>query len=358
MTQRTHFLEAQSMKAVVNTKHGTVEVLRVEERPAPVPKKGEVRIRVAAAGLNPSEVNARQGMYPDAPPPPMVVGYEVSGIVESLGEGVDSLAVGDRVWGLCQFGGHAEIVCTPASFVRRMPDAMSFEAAAAIPVGYATAVILAIDFGRIRSGDVVLLHMASGTVGLAVLQLCQQIGGVTIIGVAAASKHEALKKLGMSHAIDSTTEDFEARVRELTSGRGVDVVLDPVGGRNWKKNYRLLAPLGRLIVYGFSGATGPGKRNLARAVWQFLQTPIYLPLTLMEQNKAVMGVNMGRLFDQPALIARGLDTLARMAEQGTIHPLVDSVFPFSKAGDAHLRLESRRNVGKVVLVPDGMAVQS
>ena len=163
------------MKAVINTRHGTVEVLRVEERPAPQPKKGEVRIRVAAAGLNPSEVNARQGMYPDAPPPPMVVGYEVSGVVEALGEGVDQFALGDRVWALCRFGGHAEVVCTPAAWARRMPDAMSFESAAAIPVAYATAVILALDFARIRQGDTVLLHMASGAVGLAVLQLCQQI---------------------------------------------------------------------------------------------------------------------------------------------------------------------------------------
>lgn len=339
------------MGAVVNTRHGSADVLRVERRPLPSPKPGELRIRVAAAGLNPSEVNARQGMYPDAPPPPMVVGYEVSGIVESLGAGVKGFALGDRVWALCRFGGHAEVVCTPASFARRMPDAMGFETAAAIPVAYATAVILAHDFGRVREGDRVLLHMASGSVGLAVLQLCARIPNVTLIGTASASKHEALKKLGLHHAIDSTTEDFEARVRELTGGRGVDLVLDPIGGKNWKKNYRLLAPLGRLLVYGFSGATGPGKRSLARAVWQLLQTPIFLPLTLMEHNRAVMGLNMGRLFDQPELISRGLDTLARLADEGAIQPLVDSVFPFSRAAQAHLRLESRRNVGKVVLVP-------
>ena len=189
MTQRTHVLSSQSMKAVVATRHRIVEVLRVEDRLVPSPAKGQVRIRVAAAGLNPSEVNARQGMYPDAPPPPMVVGYEVSGIIESLGEGVDQFQVGDRVWALCRFGGHAEMVCTQASWVRRMPDALGFHAAAAIPVAYATAVILALDFGRIRSGDQVLLHMASGGVGLAVLELCKSLGGVTVIGTASAAKH-------------------------------------------------------------------------------------------------------------------------------------------------------------------------
>jgi synaptic vesicle membrane protein VAT-1 len=353
MNQRTHFLQQRVMNAIVNTRHGSADVLRVEERPAPLPKKGEVRIRVAAAGLNPSEVNARQGMYPDAPPPPMVVGYEVSGIVESLGEGAEGFEPGDRVWALCRFGGHAEVVCTPASWVRRMPVGMSFEAAAAIPVAYATAIILALDFGRIRSGDTVLLHMASGSVGLAVLELCRGIGGVTVIGAASAGKHEALRKLGLTHAIDPAAGDFEVLVRELTNGRGVDVVLDPIGGRNWKKNYRLLAPLGRLMVYGFSGATGPGKRSLARAVWQLAQTPVWVPLSLMEQNRAVMGLNMGRLFDQGELISRGLDTLARLAGEGAIDPVVDSVYPFSQVADAHRRLESRRNLGKVVLVPDG-----
>jgi synaptic vesicle membrane protein VAT-1 len=357
MTPRTQFLKQQTMKAVVATRHGPADVLRVEDRPAPMPTKGQVRIRVAAAGLNPSEVNARQGMYPDAPPPPMVVGYEVSGIVESLGEGVDAFRVGERVWALCRFGGHAEVVCTPAAWVRRMPEAMGFEAAAAIPVAYATAVILALDFGRIREGDRVLLHMASGGVGLAVLQLCAQIPNVTIIGTASTAKHEALKKLGLHHAIDARA-DFEPQVRELTLGRGVDVVLDPVGGKNWKKNYRLLAPLGRLMVYGFSGATGPGKRSLARAAWQLAQTPIWVPLSLMEQNRAVMGLNMGRLFDETQLITRGLDTLERLANEGAIVPVIDSVYPFSKAIDAHLRMESRQNLGKVVLVPDGIGARS
>lgn len=340
-----------SMSAVVATKHGAAGVLQVQDRPIPPLRAGEVRIRVAAAGLNPSEVNARQGMYPDAPPPPMVVGYEVAGIVEALGDGVTALQVGDRVWALCRFGGHAEVVCTPAAWARRMPEALSFEEAAAIPVAYATAIILAYDFGRIRTGDTVLLHMASGSVGLAVLALCKRLGGVTVIGTASGAKHAQLKALGLDHAIDTSTDDFEARVRELTNGRGVDVALDPIGGKHWKKNYRLLAPLGRLLVYGFSGATGPGKRSLARAVWQLAQTPVFLPLTLMEANKAVMGLNMGRLFDQPELISRGLDALAVLAQAGELKPLVDSVFPFARAAEAHLRLESRRNVGKVVLVP-------
>ncbi len=336
------------MKAVVSVRHGDVSVLRVLDRPVPVLLPGHVRIRVAAAGLNPSEVNARQGMYPDAPPPPMVVGYEVAGVVEAVGAGVTTLAAGDRVWALTRFGGHAEVVVTPASYARRMPDAMSFEQAAALPVAYATAIILIDELARVRSGDTVLLHMASGAVGLAVLELCKRIGGVTVIGIASAPKHRALKELGLTHAIDSGA-DFEAEVRALTNGRGVDAVLDPLGGKNWKKNYRLLAPLGRLLVYGFSAATGPGKRSIAKAIGQLIHTPVFVPLTLMEANKAVMGLNMGRLFDEAELIKRGLDRLEQLADG--LQPVVDSVFPFARAADAHLRLESRKNLGKVVFVP-------
>ncbi len=344
-----------TMKAIVNTRHGSVEVLRLEDRPEPTLAAGQLRIRVGAAGLNLAEVSARQGLYPDAPPPPMVVGYEVAGVVEALGEGATGFAVGDRVWGLCRFGGHAEVVCTPAAWVRKLPDGYTFERAAAIPVAYATASLLVLDFGRVREGDTVLIHMASGGVGLAAAQLCRQFSGVTLIGTASQAKHALLKAQGFDHAIDPTREDFEAKVRALTGGRGADLILDPVGGRFWKKNHRLLAPLGRLMLFGFSGATGPGSRSLLRVAGALVHTPVWIPLTLMDQNKAVMGLNLGHLFGEAGMITRGLDTLERLTATGVIAPLVDSVFPFSQVADAHLRLESRRNVGKVVLVPDGAA---
>jgi NADPH:quinone reductase-like Zn-dependent oxidoreductase len=340
------------MNAIVNTRYGAADVLRLEERPDPTPAKDQVRIRVAAAGLNPAEVSARQGLYPDAPSPPMVVGYEVSGVVESLGEGVRAFSKGDRVWGLTRFGGHAEVVCTPAAWVRKMPERLSFETAAAIPVAYATAMLLVNEYGRVREGDSVLVHMAAGSVGLATAQLCRQVRGVRLIGCASAAKHPLLLSQGFDAVIDPSKEDFEARGRELTQGRGVDLILDPVGGRYWKKNYRLLAPLGRLMLYGFSGATGPGTRSFLRVAGQLVHTPLWIPLTLMDQNKAVMGLNLGHLFTEDELIARGLDTIARLTELGAITPLVDSVFPFSKVVEAHHRLESRQNVGKVVLVPD------
>jgi NADPH:quinone reductase-like Zn-dependent oxidoreductase len=339
------------MKAVVIPRIGTASVLEVREWPDPTPKAGELRIRVQAAGLNFAEVSARQGLYPDAPKPPSVVGYEVSGTVDVLGEGVQGFKPGDRVWAMCRFGGHAELVCTPAALVRPMPDGLSFEKAAAIPVAYATAAMLVSDFGQVREGDSVLIHMAAGGVGVAAIQLCKRIPGVTLFGTASPSKHEFLKAQGMHHPIDYRSKDFEAEVRALTKGRGVDVILDALGGVYWKKNYRLLAPLGRLMMFGLTNATRPGTRSLLRAVGQVARSPRWTPMQLMNENKSVAGLNMGHLFGESALLKRGLDKLARLAAEGAISPIIDGAFPFSKAADAHLRIESRQNVGKVVLVP-------
>src|SRR5579863_3432502 len=172
------------MKAIIIPKYGKASVLEVRELPDPTPGAGEVRIRVRAAGLNFAEVSARQGLYPDAPKLPSLVGYEVAGVVDALGEGVRDFKVGDRVWALCHFGGHAELVCPKAAWVRRMPDALGFEKAAAIPVVYATAMMLVSQFGHVNEGERVLIHMAAGGVGLAAIQLCRRIQGVTLYGTA------------------------------------------------------------------------------------------------------------------------------------------------------------------------------
>ncbi|HUK64122.1 MAG TPA: zinc-binding dehydrogenase, partial [Dongiaceae bacterium] len=169
---------------------------------------------------------------------------------------------------------------------------------------------------------------------------------------ASASKHELLRARGVAHPIDYRSADFEAEVMRLTDGRGVHAVLDPMGGRNWKKNFRVLAPLGRLMVFGLANATRPGTRSLLLAASQLLHAPRWSPMNLMDANKGVLGLNMGNLFDETDLIASGLDELKRMFDAGEIHPSVDRVFPFARAAEAHLRIEGRENVGKVVLVPD------
>ncbi len=340
-----------AMKAIVIPRYGKADVLCVRELPEPEPKAGEVRIAVHAAGLNFSEVSARQGLYPDAPKPPSVVGYEVAGTIDALGSGVSGFARGERVWAICRFGGHAERVCTPALLVRRMPASLDFVRAAALPVAYATAWLLTSGFGYVRENERILVHMAAGGVGLAAIDLCRRVRGVTIFGTASAAKHDFLRSRGVDHPIDYRTMDFEKEVRRLTDGRGVQLVLDPMGGRNWRKNYRLLAPLGRLMVFGFANATRAGTRSFARVIGQLVQSPRWSPMTLMGDNRAVMGLNLGHLFDDTDLVTVGLDALDGLISSGAIDPVIDRVFPFSQAADAHRRIENRENVGKIVLVP-------
>ncbi len=341
------------MRAIVMTRHGRPEVLEVREVPDPIAKTGEVRIQVKAAGLNFAAAPAPPGPPPAAPTPPRVGGAAGAGTTEARGAGVTGFNLGDRVWALTRFGGHAELAVTPASLVRKMNATLSFEQAAAVPVVYATATLLVRDYGHVFEGDRVLIHMAAGGVGLAAIQLCKQIPGVTLFGTASASKHAFLRAQGLQYPIDYRTTDYAEEVRRLTEGRGVHLILDPMGGENWKKNHRLLAPLGRLMVFGFSAAQGEGTRNLARAAWQLLQSPRWGPLGLMDRNQAVMGLNLGHLFGEGARVSAGLDSLARDLDRGVIRPVLDQVFPFSKAADAHRRIESRANVGKIVLVPDG-----
>ncbi|MGH7439881.1 MAG: synaptic vesicle VAT-1 family membrane protein [Polyangiaceae bacterium] len=339
------------MKAIVIPRHGRADVLEVRDVAEPRLEPGHVRIAVRAAGLNFSEVSARQGLYPDMPRLPAVVGYEVAGTIDALGEGVTGLSVGQHVWAICHFGGHAEVVCTPAALVRPMPAGLDFVAAAAVPVAYATAMLLTHVIGNVRPGDSVLVHMAAGGVGLASIQLARLVPDVTLIATASASKHAFLKAQGVEQSIDYRACDFEAEVRRRTDGRGVGLILDPMGGRHWRKNYRLLAPLGRLILFGFANATAPGKRNLVRVLSEMVRAPHWSPMQLMNDNRAVMGLNLGRLMGETDLIRRGLDDVSRLLGAGQIRPTVDDVFSFGHAARAHRRIEERRNVGKVVLVP-------
>ena len=340
------------MRAVWITKAGGPEVLAVRESPDPEPSVGEVRIRVRAAGLNFAEVMARQGLYPDAPKLPCVVGYEVAGVVDAHGPDVDGPAVGTRVLALVAFGGHADVVCVPEPQVVEIPEGFGFEEAAAVPVTYLTAYHMLFHTANVRPGQQVLVHMAAGGVGIAVLQLCRTVGDVVTFGTASASKHDVLRAEGCTHPIDYRTEDYAARVMELTGGEGVDVVLDPLGGRDWKRGMGLLRPAGHLVAYGFANAVTGQRRNLLRVLGQLAGIPRFSPVNLMDHNRTVSGVNLGRLWSRADLLRTELDALMALWQAGEIKPRVDSVFPFDRAADAHQQLTERRNIGKVVLVPE------
>lgn len=339
------------MRAIWIPKHGTPDVLEVRETEDPKPKPGELRIRVKAAGLNFAETSARQGIYPAAPKPPCIVGYEGAGVVDELGEGTKGPAPGTRVLFISHFGAHSDTVCVPPHQLAVIPDAMSFQQAAAIPVNYLTAYHMVHVVRRIAAGDKVLVHAAAGGVGTAVLQMCRAMDGVTTFGTASARKHDYVRSQGCTHPIDYHTQDYVEVVRELTKGDGVDLVCDALGGADWKKGYSILRPGGILVCFGLANAQRPGRANWLRVILQVLRIPRFNPLKMMGENRGVAGVDLGSMWPYETLIEEGLARLVEMFERGIIQPHIDSVYPFERAAEAHAHLEGGKNMGKVILEP-------
>jgi NADPH:quinone reductase-like Zn-dependent oxidoreductase len=344
------------MRAVVITGHGGPEVLQVQERPDPPVGPGEVRIDVKAAGINFADTMARVGLYPEAPKPPCVVGYEVAGDVESVGASVESVKVGDKVMAGTRFGGQASMVTVPEDQAIPLPDGWSYEQGAAFPVNYTTSYVALVMMGGLREGDRVLIHAAAGGVGISATQIARS-RKAEIFGTASASKHDAIREQGVEHAIDYRTQDFEPEVRRITGGEGVDVIMDATGPTNFRKDYRLLRAGGRLIMYGLSEAsTGTGRdmrklfSSLARM--PFATVPWWKSVQLMSENKGIFGLNMLAWQDREGL-DRVLGAMSKELDEGTIsiEPVIAEAFPFERAGDAHTFIAERRNVGKVVLVP-------
>ena len=277
------------MRAIVITRHGGPEVLQLEERPTPVPQPGEVRIKVKASGINFADLMARVGLYPDAPKPPTVVGYEVSGVIDAVGEGVTELAVGDRVLAFTMFGGYAEQVVVPVASAVRMPEGMSFEVGAALPVNYATAYHMLHHVGSLKAGEKVLVQSAAGGVGTAAIDMIFAAGAIPI-AVASRSKFDFLRARGVTELI-SREQHFMATLQKMTGGKGVDIFLDSTG-EDWRDFYATLAPGGRLIIFGASSLVEGPKRNLFHAAKKLLMAPRFAPLRLMDDNRGVIGVNM------------------------------------------------------------------
>jgi NADPH:quinone reductase-like Zn-dependent oxidoreductase len=308
-----------------------------------------VRIRVRAAGINFADLVARVGLYFDAPKPPMVIGYEVSGVVDQVAPGVADFKVDDRVLAMPHFGGYTDTLVVDAVRVFPMPAKMTFEEGAAIPVVYLTAHHMMLFTGDLRPGSSVLVHSAAGGVGIAAIQIAKT-RGCTIFGIASPKKHAFLRELGVEHTIDSGA-DYASYVRSVVGDRGLDLVLDPVGGKSWSIGYDLLGPCGRLVIYGLSAATSGKRRNWLHAAGQVVRAPKFHPMKLMSDNKTVTGTNMGHLFGRLDLLRPQIAALAAMYEAGTIRPHVDRSFTFDEAAGAHHYIHDRKAVGKVVLVP-------
>ena len=336
------------MKAVVIARKGGPEVMSLEERPAPAVPADGVRVAVKAAGVNFADLMMRMGMYPDAPKLPATPGYEVSGVVAEVGPAVlpGTLAKGDRVIAGTRFGGYATEVAVPAAVVRKIPDGLSFEEAAAIPVNWLTAWIALSEMGRVRRGDRVLVESAAGGVGTAAVQLATAAGAKVVGLTGSPAKASAIRGLG---AVDVWTTD--EWMGDAKGAEKFDLILDAAGGKALKRAFDGLAFGGRVVTFGMSSAVGGERRSIAKLAGTMLSQPIYTPFKLLNANKGVFGLNALRYMDHAQeILARGYDDILAGFAAKKFRAIVGKTFPLADAGKAHEHLQSRAAIGKVVLV--------
>lgn len=326
------------------TKAGPPEVLQVQERPDPTPGPGQVLVDVQAAGINFADLMARLGLYPDAPDLPAVVGYEVAGTVAGLGDGVDRFAVGDRVMAGTRFGGYSEKAVSNVTDVAPLPENLSFEQGAAVPVNYLTAYLGLRRFGALERGERVFLHAAAGGVGIAATQIAKH-HGAEVWGSASPGKHDAIRGFGVDHAVDYTQGGWEKAVPPM------DVVMDALGGKSFRRSYDMLRAGGRLVAFGAAGVVDGDKRNLIAAGKTAVTMPRFNLIKQMSASKTVVGLNMLTLWDELGSLEPFMAAIEGLLAEGVLQPVVAQSFPFDRAGEAHRYIGERRNVGKVVLTP-------
>jgi NADPH:quinone reductase-like Zn-dependent oxidoreductase len=335
------------MRRVVYTKKGGMDAISIVEEQSPEPKAGEVLLEVHRAGINFADLMMRQGLYSPVPPFPFTPGYEVSGIVRMLGEGVTQLSIGDRVVGLCGIGGYSEKIVVLANRCFPLPDNISFDAAAALPVNYLTAHHMLRYLGNFNSGESILVHHAAGGVGVATGQLAKAFGASQVFGTASASKEEFVRSLGMRF-INREKEDFVEVCKNETNGEGVHHALDPVGGKHMMRSYKALCSGGRLYCFGGSAAVKGSKRSMLTAAKMMFTTPKFNPFKMMTSNKSVFGVHMGTWKDEEILRKQMIE-LGQMLSEGIVEPFVDKVFRFEEVASAQQYIHDRKNRGKVLL---------
>ncbi|MGH9772661.1 MAG: synaptic vesicle VAT-1 family membrane protein [Candidatus Acidiferrales bacterium] len=341
------------MRALVVRRYGPPDVLGVQQVPDPQPKPGEALIRAKAIGVNFADLLQRMGLYPDAPKPPFIPGIEVAGVVEKVAEGgtydhSENLRPGDAVVALTDFNAYAEWVAVPATYVYRLPAGMGFNDGAAIPSNYLTAYQAIVTQGSMQPGERILIHSAAGGVGTAAVQLARE-KGLFVFGTAGPAKQEYIRKIGVQHAIDYEKSDFVEVIAKYAPG-GVEMVMDSIGGKSWTRSYECLAPMGRLVAYGFSAAASPdGKHDRIRSAKASMQTPRFNPLDLMKKGASVVGVNLGQARLRGDHLHAELNEIFRFYAAGKIKPMIAKTFPLEQASAAHQYVQDRKNLGKVIL---------
>ena len=335
------------MKRIVYTKIGGPDSIEIISEKLEQAVDNEVKVRVYRAGINFADLMMRQGHNVTNPDFPFTPGYEVSGIITEIGDNVENLKIGDRVIAMTGFGGYAEEVIIGSNRIIPIPNNMSFDQAAAMPVTYGTAYHMLVHLGGIKEGDSILIHHAAGGVGTAAAQICKSFGAEIIIGTASKSKKEFVESMGM-YFVDRDSEDFVKVCKKLTNGKGVHQAIDPVAGKHLMKSYNSLRNGGKLHCFGASSAVPKEKRSIIAALRMLINTPKFNPMKMMNSNKAIFGVHMGRMDDEE-IFRSHLNELGRLLEKGGINPIIDSVWRFEEVSNAQKHMHQRKNKGKVLL---------
>jgi len=339
------------MRSIVLKRYGPPENFVDREAQTPTGGDGDLLVRVRAAGINFADILQRLGFYANAPKPPYVMGFEVAGDVVKVGTGVRDFSVGDRAVGMLRGGGYAELACLPARTAFRLPDSVSNVEAAALPVNYLTAWFCLFDMGNLKRGEKVLIQGGAGGVGTAAIQLAREVGATIFATAGSDEKVAYLKDAGVDHPINYTKVKFDDQIRERIGKRGLDLVLDAVGGNTLRRGYELLAPLGRIVSYGLSDAVAGPHRSLLRAARAWLKTPRFNPLSLIGRNVGVWGFHLALLGGREDRVATAMSEIIKRVESGRLKPVIARTFPLTARGaaDAHRFIHERRNIGKVLL---------
>jgi NADPH:quinone reductase-like Zn-dependent oxidoreductase len=338
------------MEAWVLKTHHTdaAKAFELQDIAEPDLKDGFVRIEVEAFGLNFADVMARQGLYADAPPLPAVLGYEVVGRIEAIGDAVDDLKVGQRVVALTRFGGYARKAITDARAVVPISEEMDVGTAAALATQYGTAYYAAYEMAPLFEEQKVLVQAAAGGVGTALVQMAK-LKGCTVFGTAgSAEKLDYLREQGVDFPINYREQDFYEVIKKEVGDEGLDVVFDSIGGKSVKKGFKLLGSGGRIVCYG--AAIRSGQSSKLKDLRMAIGFGLYSPISLLTSSRGIIGLNMLRLADhRPLTLKRALHNVAQLVMDGKLKPTVGAVFNQNQLAEAHHFLSERKSIGKIVV---------
>ena len=337
------------MKRIEYINNGSPDVLKVRDFTLPNPEDDEIQIQTSYAGINFSDIMSRMGLYPGAPKPPHSIGSEASGVITKIGKNVKKFKIGDSVMTFVFFNGYSSHINVQENLAMHLPKQFSLEQGGAFPLVYMTAYMMMFDLGNLKRDEIFFIQGAGGGVGTAAIQLAKT-AGAKIIGTSSKWKHKQLKNMGVDLCIDYNNDNVRKKIMDFTNGYGADLVIDPVGGKQWSESYKILAPMGKLIVYGNQNLVSGNTRSLLAFIKEYFNMPTIKPFEMIGKNKSVMGYHLGKLKGAEHKVQRSMIELLKIINQNkAIKPVIDSIFPFDEANKAHQHIQDRKNFGKVLL---------